>query len=154
MGKLSPCAQCRRHVRADEATCPFCGSEVTTAEPVPSRPALRLTRAALFAGATLLAPACGGHQHHDKDHSHDRDAEQDTTQDTAVSQADAGPAQTPEEAADPKRTAEEQEEQRRRLQEAEERLLEEENYRRGGECTPDGQCPPYGAPPSLDDRVV
>jgi hypothetical protein len=46
---------CRRHVAGGELTCPFCGSAIA---PVPSRPVIavaRLTRSAVFAGASLAS---------------------------------------------------------------------------------------------------
>lgn len=64
MTDLQPCAACDRHVASTEPACPFCGATLT---PVAPRPAVRrrLTRAALFAGATLATAtvaACGGGQ--------------------------------------------------------------------------------------------
>jgi hypothetical protein len=60
---LRPCPACRRHCR-DDAACPFCGAALPT---VTSRPAPastgRLSRAAIFAGAALVAPACGPSTH-------------------------------------------------------------------------------------------
>jgi hypothetical protein len=52
MLELRPCPSCQRHV-ADEATCPFCEAALT---PVPPRGSVhgRLSRAAVFAGATLV----------------------------------------------------------------------------------------------------
>ena len=51
MIELRPCPACRRHV-ADEVACPFCGA--TRAPAAPHRiPAGRLSRAAVFASATL-----------------------------------------------------------------------------------------------------
>ena len=58
---LLPCPGCSRHVRASEATCPFCSSElpqkaVTSNGPSPG---VRLGRAALFAfGTSLALSAC------------------------------------------------------------------------------------------------
>lgn len=49
---LLPCPDCRRHLRADATTCPFCAAGV----------AGRLTRAVLFAGAIVSAAACGAAQ--------------------------------------------------------------------------------------------
>jgi hypothetical protein len=62
MSDLHPCEHCHRHVVVEETTCPFCGGSLDRR---PTRgPARRghLTRAAVFAGAALLAPAagCGG----------------------------------------------------------------------------------------------
>lgn len=62
---LVPCATCQRHIRAGEATCPFCGAEGPT-ETVASRaPKGRVTRLMLMtfrAGAVSAAvtTACGG----------------------------------------------------------------------------------------------
>jgi len=52
------CASCRRHVRRDDPSCPFCSASVT-GEPVP--PATRrMPRGALFAFASTVAIAgCG-----------------------------------------------------------------------------------------------
>lgn len=58
---LVPCPACTRHVRADEATCPFCSETLPTdlakrAVPGTSK---RLTRAATFAfAASVSAFAC------------------------------------------------------------------------------------------------
>src|SRR5688572_21457303 len=59
MTELHPCPHCRRHVRRDETTCPFCAQALAAPAPSPGLPAGRLTRAAVFAGATLAATACG-----------------------------------------------------------------------------------------------
>lgn len=48
MHTLTPCPTCRRHVRADEAACPFCASS------------LKPLAALLLAGAALAGAACGG----------------------------------------------------------------------------------------------
>jgi hypothetical protein len=61
MSDLRPCPGCRRHVRIDERTCPFCTAALDAGAP-PALPVGRLTRAAVFsAGAALAAGAgCGG----------------------------------------------------------------------------------------------
>ncbi len=66
MTALSPCPSCRRHVRAGEATCPFCETRLAGSAPSVASPTLapargRLNRTALFAaGATLVGmAACG-----------------------------------------------------------------------------------------------
>ncbi len=56
---LEPCPSCRRHVRIDEATCPFCAAAVPAHEPRRITTG-RFTRAAVFAGASLATAACGG----------------------------------------------------------------------------------------------
>ncbi|MDB4956378.1 MAG: hypothetical protein JWO36_3947 [Myxococcales bacterium] len=54
MVELVPCPQCHRHVAVGEAACPFCGAAPRLA---PKRLTLggRLSRAAVFASATLVA---------------------------------------------------------------------------------------------------
>ena len=56
MSHLAPCPSCKRHVRVNESTCPFCKSELDLASvPAPVVPRSRLGRAATFAfGATLV----------------------------------------------------------------------------------------------------
>jgi hypothetical protein len=50
------CGACQRHVRRDEAACPFCGGR--DFEPTP-RAGGRLSRSAMI-GAAAFALACGG----------------------------------------------------------------------------------------------
>lgn len=53
MAELAPCAGCGRHVRLEDAACPFCGGTARRRVP-PPRVARSLTRAAIFyLGATL-----------------------------------------------------------------------------------------------------
>jgi len=60
MSSLLPCTQCRRHVRAEEVRCPFCGTELAAralprwlvAAPKGAK------RATLFALGVSLASAC------------------------------------------------------------------------------------------------
>jgi hypothetical protein len=63
MSQLLPCPGCRRHVRASEARCPFCGEIIMRmqgARAVPE-PQKRLTRAGVFLFASTLAvTGCGG----------------------------------------------------------------------------------------------
>ena len=54
---LAPCPGCRRHVRAAEGGCPFCGAVLVVA-PIPNA-ATRLARGALFVFASSVT-ACGG----------------------------------------------------------------------------------------------
>lgn len=61
MSALQPCLACRRHVRAAEASCPFCHAAMPEAVP---RPMLtqRVGRAAMFAfgaAVTVTAAGCG-----------------------------------------------------------------------------------------------
>lgn len=55
---LRPCPDCQRHVRSEEARCPFCDAALPSAPaPQPSNTA-RLGRAAAFvAGAAIVAGA-------------------------------------------------------------------------------------------------
>lgn len=58
---LAPCPGCSRHVRLDDAACPFCRTVFTAARPapVPAAPPRRLSRAALFTFvATVGGAAC------------------------------------------------------------------------------------------------
>jgi hypothetical protein len=55
---MRPCPGCRRHVRADEATCPFCAAVIDARGAVAPRSA-RMTRAAVFVAGAALA-GCGG----------------------------------------------------------------------------------------------
>jgi hypothetical protein len=72
MATLEPCPGCQRHVKIDEASCPFCGAALAEHfERLPARslPRTRLTRAALFAfgvGASgALVGSCA--KEHDDD---------------------------------------------------------------------------------------
>jgi hypothetical protein len=62
---LHPCPGCKRHVRAEEARCPFCGGALPAPRAASSLPRAlgRMSRAALFAataaGATLAGAAAG-----------------------------------------------------------------------------------------------
>jgi hypothetical protein len=57
---LVPCSSCHRHVRSDEAACPFCGGAPSIG-PTPRSPGARLSRSAAFAFASALSvAACGG----------------------------------------------------------------------------------------------
>jgi hypothetical protein len=65
MKSLSPCPECQRHVRTDEARCPFCGascsaSPALAAEVSPSRISQRA--AAIAMSVSLAAAACGDPQ--------------------------------------------------------------------------------------------
>jgi hypothetical protein len=67
MSLLTPCPECRRHVRKTETQCPFCGEAVSLAHvPAPALPRKRLGRAATFAfgasviGATSLVACSDG----------------------------------------------------------------------------------------------
>jgi hypothetical protein len=51
--RLHPCPRCRRHARIDHATCPFCGASIPNSRNQGPGIAARLTRATIFAGATL-----------------------------------------------------------------------------------------------------
>jgi hypothetical protein len=57
---LTPCLQCRRHVRVDASICPFCGGGITPGLDVPE-PQLptKLGRAGLFFFASSIAIGAG-----------------------------------------------------------------------------------------------
>jgi hypothetical protein len=63
MSAFVPCSQCQRHVRSDEAVCPFCGGTLPLSIVPRTQPKARLGRAATFAfGAAVAASttiACG-----------------------------------------------------------------------------------------------
>jgi hypothetical protein len=66
MSQLITCPACQRHVKSDEAACPFCQTTFSPAPPCAggcSGPtAARLAKAALVAaGAALLGAACQSH---------------------------------------------------------------------------------------------
>jgi hypothetical protein len=52
---MTPCTSCRRHVALEETACPFCGAAVTASAPRPIRAVGKLTRSAVFAGASLAS---------------------------------------------------------------------------------------------------
>ncbi|HEU0034283.1 MAG TPA: hypothetical protein VFQ53_26855 [Kofleriaceae bacterium] len=59
MTELRPCTACHRHVATTETACPFCQTALpaSAARPIAR---VRLTRAAVFASATLATAGCGG----------------------------------------------------------------------------------------------
>lgn len=68
MADLQPCPACRRHILSNVGECPFCGSTVRLEASPPLQRAGRLTRAAIFAGATALAAtACGDPEVHEEE---------------------------------------------------------------------------------------
>lgn len=165
MIELSPCPSCARHVSAEAAACPFCGAGVTGARPGPTRLVSRreLTRAAIFAGAALWAGACGPAEiaYDDEDDTAGGDSPDGSGGSGFSRGVDDGSSrgsrlsEEEEEAARRDALAREEEEARRREAEEHRRLFEEqrqleERYQRRGGCTPEGICPPYGAPPVRD----
>jgi hypothetical protein len=65
MSDLEPCPGCRRHVRVDDASCPFCATALGATGEARVLSSPRLTRAAVFAGAALVSATagCGGKGH-------------------------------------------------------------------------------------------
>ena len=63
---LEPCSGCARHVRDDEARCPFCGAALRSRRAPRRGHVAHLPRAALLAAPALAlgiaAAACGGAQ--------------------------------------------------------------------------------------------
>lgn len=64
MTELRACTSCNRPVVVSETACPFCAVALIPVEP-PATQLGRLSRAALFAGATLAGAACGNKAKHD-----------------------------------------------------------------------------------------
>jgi cytochrome c5 len=64
MARLAPCPSCRRHVKIDESSCPFCHAAFPTAlVPVEGDGARRIPRVAaiaLAAGVTAATAGCTG----------------------------------------------------------------------------------------------
>ena len=59
MAKLRPCTDCQRHVRGDEARCPFCDADLGAMTPAASKASgTPLTRAAIIFGAATVVAAC------------------------------------------------------------------------------------------------
>jgi len=50
---FAPCPSCRRHVRVDEAACPFCGVAIASLRATPDATS-RMSRARLFVFATTV----------------------------------------------------------------------------------------------------
>src|SRR5687768_15946824 len=137
MTHLRPCPDCRRHVRADETICVFCGVGLPPAPPLARLAPGRFTRAAVFAGAAVIGAACGGSEKRDEPR---RESEPFYTQTTGGDQGapDAGTVVvTPTPDAGPQIVEDPQEDWRRRR-------------RNDG---PHDIPMPYGAPPARDRRV-
>jgi hypothetical protein len=58
---LTLCTRCSRHVRHDEARCPFCTTPITTQPKIPARLG-RAGRAAILFGVLSATAGCGGAQ--------------------------------------------------------------------------------------------
>ncbi|MDQ3035396.1 MAG: hypothetical protein M3Y87_23530, partial [Myxococcota bacterium] len=58
MRAMNVCSECRRHVYADEASCPFCGSSAPRATHILPR-AQRIARAAGYATVLLAGLGAG-----------------------------------------------------------------------------------------------
>ena len=54
---MTPCPECARHVRDEDAACPFCGAAIVAAPRPRVQLVGRVTRAAVFSAALV---ACGG----------------------------------------------------------------------------------------------
>lgn len=168
MSDLRPCPRCSRHVDASERACPFCDAELAGALPGKLRLVSRreLTRAAIFAGAALLAGACGvsstPSDELDEHDEHDDSAGGETEETTDLSHASddgsgaRGSGDEESEAEAEARRRREAEAGLQQLREAEEQRRRWEDERRERNrrlCTPEGVCPPYGAPPVPDALV-
>jgi hypothetical protein len=63
MTQLEPCPSCKRHIKLEEAACPFCRSPLSDdfrAKPARPRPRGRLGLRASFAFGLTVAASCGG----------------------------------------------------------------------------------------------
>lgn len=162
---LSPCPSCARHVAAADHSCPFCGASTEGARPGPVRLVSRreLTRAAIFAGAALFAGACGGPEitYDNEEGSSGGDSIDGDGFAHDSDDGSGGDSRVDRDEAARREALAREEEERRRQQEEIERVYEERRRledemhgrRRGGSCTPEGICPPYGAPPIRDALV-
>lgn len=132
---LRLCSACARHARADERVCPFCGERLGLAAPPRVRWVSRaeLTRAAVVAGAAALWVGCPG----DPEPTVYDDGVETTGQERAAHEVDAGPPDAgAADAGDPIPIE-----------------PDLDDWRSRPRCTPEGQCPPYGAPPSRERWV-
>ena len=57
--RLRPCSACARHALLGSTSCPFCAATLACFVEPPGSYVGRVTRAAVFAGAVLAAPAAG-----------------------------------------------------------------------------------------------
>ncbi len=153
MRELTPCPSCARHVR--DARCPFCGAPTEGARPGPVRPVSRraLTRAAVFAGAALWA-GCGGPEIEYEVASDTGGGEVQLESSGFAHAVDDGSGDRRATDDDARRRDEERRRQEHEMLEAQRRMQEQqERYRyHHRECTPEGICPPYGAP-AIDTLV-
>ena len=185
MKRLHPCSLCRRHIRSDERECPFCATPCTAAQPQPAERGVgKITRAALFAGAAFLLPACGGQQSKAadqnrqtdriaipidggvparaidrNDHNHRKDGDHHDDESASELTEQLKREQAEREALETKQ----QEEQRLRDAQQKQQDQDQDQDRRDWEnrrrpCVKNSNgvlvCPPYGAPSSIDDVVV
>lgn len=63
MIQLEPCPSCKRHIKLDEAACPFCSTPLSDdfrAQRARPRPRARLGLRATFAFGLTVATGCGG----------------------------------------------------------------------------------------------
>src|SRR5690606_11385339 len=54
------CPSCRRHLRFEEASCPFCGKSPVVAPAARPAQRARLSRSGMIAFGAVIASACGG----------------------------------------------------------------------------------------------
>ena len=100
MTPLLPCPACDRHVRATDASCPFCGRELPLSlrsTRAPRLPSSRIGRSALFAfgvATSLSVTSCSGREDGEGDVDSGRmaiDAGPMIDEDTGPGPTDAGP---------------------------------------------------------------
>lgn len=128
---LRTCSACLRHVRPDSHVCPFCGA-VIAAESSAAEAVGRVARIASI-GVALTLAACGESTPIAKDQ-------------VVLPAPEAGPATTSTATASATATATATAKTTATV------LPPPDDWRqhRRSQCTPQGQCPPYGGPP-VDD---
>lgn len=151
MDELIECEGCRRHVRSTDARCPFCRASVTVRARPPSRVLGRVTRAALFYGASALgcaeepsvAPPVKPASSEVIEASEHEMAESDVGESDVV-ESDVAASDVAEPLPAPVIEPDTPEEARAERADAEDRKRRERATRvvRRVPC-----CPPYGAPP-------
>src|SRR6187551_3794003 len=131
MSDYSPCPSCRRHIK--DSQCPFCGAWMVQRAPITLG---RVSRAMVFASATLAAAACGSSQkkvnnNDDGQKALDEYNERENYQNHPCSDPDPAEVAEAQKQVDEAKTAEEKQ--------AAEAHLAKVNQ---------SVCAPYGAPPA------
>ncbi len=136
---LRTCSACLRHVRPDSHACPFCGAAIA-AETSSIEAVGRVARIASI-GVALTLAACGESTPIAKD---------------AVILPEAGPIATATATASATATATAVATATTTATATTKVVPPPDDWRqhRHSQCTPQGQCPPYGGPPIDDFTIV